>query len=199
MKNYFIIILALSFNSIFSQGVGINTTNPVSKLDVVGLDNDIPTLRIEPQVNPTGSTYGDLSVIGDKLYKYDSLRGKWLSIESSLYNFATSGNAQVRLEYTGDIEISGPIVPMDATIVSIAINADSGTRNKGIQLLINGVNVANNNESPNNDGLLNMNDFSYLNNNYNLDLKKGDSIMIRLENGTGRVRDVKVELILKWR
>ena len=88
---------------------------------------------------------------------------------------------------------------MDATIVSIAINADSGTRNKGIQLLINGVNVANNNESPNNDGLLNMNDFSYLNNNYNLDLKKGDSIMIRLENGTGRVRDVKVELILKWR
>lgn len=200
IKNYFIIItVLLSFNFLFSQGVGINTAHPSSKLDIKSTNTGMPTLQIDPQVNPSGVNDGDLSVIGDKLYLYYKERAKWLSVESSLYNFGENGNSELELEYSGDITRTGAIIPLDATIVSININAAGGTANKGIRLKINGITVPDDDLNPSTDGVLNMIGLTYANADYNLDINKGDILTVELENTTGTIEDIQIELILKWR
>ena len=200
MKQLYLIIF-LNFSFLLSvQSVGINTTEPKASLSISpSAGNNIPVLQLQPQNNPIGNADGELAIIGDKLYLYNSMRSKWLTAETSMYSFAEDGNAATRLEYTADVEQTGPIIPINATIVEINIRARNATVNKRIQLHINGIAVPNNDFFPNSDGALALdNNNEYYNGNYNLDINRGDILTVT-QTGGGVLQDVIVDVILKWR
>lgn len=199
MKLILNITLFLFVINIYGQRVGINTSNPQAKLDINAQPNGLPALQINPQSTPVGSVNGELTVIGDKLYLYSLNRKKWLSAETSMYSFAEDGNAETRLEYTGDVERTGPIIPIDATIVEINVRAANATVNKRIQLHINGIAVPNNDANPSIDGALALdNNSEFYTNTYNLNINRGDILTVT-QSGVGLLRDVTVDIILKWR
>jgi hypothetical protein len=184
--------------ALFAQ-VGIGTTDPSAQLDVVGTNTGIPTLALSTQTAPIGTQMGQLSVIGDKLYHYDATRGKWLSVESSTIAFGLEGNVDNQaLEFTGDVETTGPKMPFDGTVVYLSIQSSGGQSDKGFQIVKNGIDVPDN---PNTtiDGSINLVSGSYINTNYNLDFNAGDYFEIDVAAAGGNVNNVSFVMWVKWR
>ncbi len=184
--------------ALFAQ-VGIGTTDPSAQLDVAGTNTGIPTLALSTQTAPVGTQMGQLAIIGDKLYHFDAIRSKWLSVESSSIAFGLEGNVDNEaLEFSGDVEITGPKMPYDGTIVYISIQSSGGQSDKGFQIVKNGVDVPDN---PNStiDGFINLESGSYINTNYNLDFNAGDYFEIDAAAAGGSVNNVSFVMWVKWR
>lgn len=199
MKPSLFILLSFFVFSTYAQKVGINTSQPQAKLDINNQENGLPSLYLMPQTAPVGSSDGEFAVIGDRLYLYSASKGKWLSAETSLYSFAEDGVAATRLEYTGDVELTGPKIPINGTIVEINIRAEVASPLKRIQLVINGTPVPNNDTNPNIDGTLALDaNGEFFTNTYNLDINSGDILTVT-QGGAGTLVNVFVDIVIKWR
>ena len=190
------IIACLLVCNIHAQ-VGIGTTTPGAELDINAVNSGgIPPLELNPQTTPTGTASGQIAVIGNELYLYDASRTKWLSVASSTFNFGKEGNLNnTDLEYSGDIDNSGPSMAQNGTIVYITINSSGGSVTKGFTL--SRYNTAN--------FLISTHSFSLhsgelIVNNANIDFSKGDYFIVSVDNdGTGVVSDASMVIWTKWR
>ena len=199
LQSIFIITL---FTFKINAQIGIGVNQPTAALEVTSKDNGIAALRLTPQTNPLGTDTGQLSVIGERLYMFDKNRDKWLSIEYTTMEFGRLGqnSDNPSLEFAGDVQDSGPILPLDGTIVKVAMQARRNDTNKGVKILINDTPVSDNNVDSSKDGVLNFdNNLQFVSENYNVDFNAGDSIRLEIE-GTGTdVQDLCVVLFVKWR
>ena len=129
-RNLFFLTVFLFSNVLFAQ-VGIGADVPASELDIKGSATGAPTLKLTPQAVPTGTATGQLAVINDILYQFDLGRNSWLSVESTMLTFGLLGPANDEdLEYIGDVEDGGPIVPFNASVVYATANTSGGELNK---------------------------------------------------------------------
>lgn len=202
MKKFiYILIISSAFSQQALAQVGIHQENPTAALEIKGEDSGIPVLQLEPQSSPRGEELGQLAVIGDKMYLYDATRLKWLSLENTLINFGLAGPANNQeLEYVGDVEQSGPKMPYDGTIVHVSMNASGGNATKTVRLYKNNVAVPNNDANPEIDGVLALEDYNFINANYNLDFNAGDAFRMVVGAGGGpSVEDLSVVFWIKWR
>lgn len=197
MKNLTLLLIVFSVLNLQAQ-VGIGETNPQAQLHIKSPDNGLPALCLEPQTAPVGTNTGQIAVIGDNLYMFDGTRNKWLSVEATKYSFGLEdGSDNQSLEYMGDIENSGPLMPKNGTIVYIAMNSSGGEPNKGVQLQVGGVDVPDNTD-PNIDGLINLNLGTYINNSYNLDVAQNQEIRVDVSGIGTNVNDLSADLWIKW-
>lgn len=191
-------ILVLIIGTQFTQAqVGIGTSSPSAELEIVGSDTGIPVLELTPQSAPTGNTTGQLAVIGDLLYMYDDTRGKWLSVESTTFQFGKNGNTNSQnLEFGGAMVSgsSGPLMPFDGTIVAITANSSGGTSTKEFQVRVR--NGTTNISSTS----FNLSSNIYNNSSLNIDFSAGDYITTRArDNSDGNVSNPGIVVWIKWR
>ena len=169
--------------------VGNGTTNPTAELEIVTTNAGIPALELNPQNAPAGTAMGQFAVIGDQLYMYDATRVKWLSTETTALNFGWAGSADNQvLWFGGDIELTGPIMPFDGTIVYVSINSSEGNTTKRMDLQINGANVGNSG-NPTLDGRINLVGGSFNYSSFNIDFGAGDYITINAASNGAAVDD----------
>lgn len=197
---YIITLLVVAVSSVLEAQVGINQEDPTAALEIKGGASGRPLLQLEPQSTPRGLEFGQLAIIDDKMYLFDENRTKWLSLENTLINYGLAGNSDGQeLEYVGDVEQSGPKMPFDGTIVHVTMNASSGNDSKSVQLYKNNVVVPNNDINTEVDGVLTLQDFSFINANYNLDFEAGDAFRMVVSASGNPVRDLSVVFWIKWR
>tara|TARA_R100001369_G_scaffold92771_1_gene139731 strand:- start:5097 stop:5558 length:462 start_codon:yes stop_codon:yes gene_type:complete len=131
---YFLGLLTFSVQMSFSQ-VGIGTVTPSAELEIETSSGDIPALKLNPQTNPIGNEMGQLAVIGDKLYMYDDVRAKYLSVETTALQFAKDGTADNDpLRFGGDVKDngSGAKMPFNGTIVYCTIQSSGEKKTKNL-------------------------------------------------------------------
>ena len=185
----------------FSQ-VGIGTVTPSAELEIETSSGDIPALKLNPQTNPIGNEMGQLAVIGDKLYMYDDVRAKYLSVETTALQFAKDGTADNDpLRFGGDVKDngSGAKMPFNGTIVYCTIQSSGGKEDKEFDIKINGIDVGNNTEDPTLDGKIQLNEGSFLYTSFNIDFDAGDFIAMEVRNEGLNVQDPAAIIWVKWR
>lgn len=188
---YLITLIFFCTNIIYSQ-VGIGTTTPSAELEIVGSDTGIPVLKLNPQSSPIGSETGQIAIIGDLLYMYDSTRSKWLSIESTALQFGTNGNGDNEyMRLGGDVRDSGSgaKMPYDGTITAITIEASGGEPAKEFDLHINGIS--------NKTSTLVAGEF--IENTTNINFSSGDYIHMFISANGGNVANPAAIIWVKWR
>ena len=201
MKNtlFFLLVSVLTVTA-FAQ-VGIGTPTPSAELDIITTNTGIPALELNPQTDPVGSQTGQLAVIGDKLYMYDGTRGKWLSVESTPLQYGRNGtNIDTdRLRFGGDIRnaSSGAKMPLNGTIVYIAVQTAGGDADKEFDLEINGTDVGDS-VDPTIDGRFELVGGSFYSSEYNIDFDAGDFISIQAR-GADDVEHPAAIIWVKWR
>ncbi len=141
MKDIALMLLscAVWINFSYAQ-VGIGTRNPTSQLEIATTNTGIPAIEINPQSTPLGTSEGQLAVMGDvtngyKLYMYDDVRGKWLSVETSTLTLGRNSNqdnTNLRATANQGNTRSGYLMPFDGTIVHVTAksNDNSGAQAK---------------------------------------------------------------------
>jgi len=178
---------------LFGQ-IGIGTSNPNSALDIQSTSDSMPALELNPQSAPVGTAMGQISVINDQLFLYDETRSKWLSVESTTFNFGDEGNVNNgNLEYAGDIRRSGPRMPARGTIVYVTMNSNGGNQSKGVFIDItdsSGIVTSH---------LFELVDGSLVLDNLNIDIEATDFLQIRAQAGGGPVNSLSVSVWLKQR
>jgi hypothetical protein len=199
---YFSLFIFTLFSLVSYSQVGIGTTSPSAELEIASSDSGIPALELNAQSSPIGTITGQIAVIGDKLFMYDDTRAKWLSVETAILNFGYSGSANSQVLYYGGVELTGPVMPLDGTIVYVTANSSGGRSTKKFDLKINGTNVGNDDSDPTLDGRFKLasNTFSY--SDYNIDFNAGDYISVKSRNnnnGVVSVDDPIVVIWVKWR
>lgn len=177
--------------------VGIGTTTPNSALEIKTSSDDLPALELNPQTAPQGTVTGQISIIGDKLFMFDADRGKWLSVESTSFNFGLdSWTGDNYLEYAGDINDSGPAMPFAGTIVYATINTTDGDPNHtgSIQIFdeAGGATVV----AQENFALVQG---SRIYKNLNLDFEAGQIIRVYIDPTNWGVENPSLVLWIKWR
>ncbi len=201
MKTLLILLLLISIN--LTAQVGLGTLEPTASLEITTEPSGIPALRLVPQEDPMGSETGQMAVIGDKLFLFDAVRDKWLSVEKTIFEFGRlgSGSAPAEVEFAGGDLQNGPRLPFNATITGISLNATKDTNSRDVYLLINGVRLLNNDIDPSKDGVFNLNSSTliYKNTMYNVDIKAGDMISFQVDNTVNDVENLIITLDIKWR
>lgn len=204
-KIFTVLLLCMCFYYSFSQ-VGIGTTTPTAELEIQTSDVgnpvlDIPALEINPQTSnvPTGSTTGQISVIGDKLYMYDGTRMKWLSIETTKLQFGRPGNRTNEvLRYVGNFanQNSSSLMPFDGTIVYITARARGGLANKDFS-----VEIRNGNAIVGTATTYSLASSEFTDTTVNTNFSAGDYIISRILNTptSANVQDLIVTIWVKWR
>ena len=193
-----LLAIVLSFGFLKAQ-VGIGTLTPSAELEVEGTNTGIPALELNPQTAPVGSATGQLAVIGDKLYMYDNTRGKWLSTETTALNYGYAGSTDNQvLWFGGDVDLSGPIMPYDGTIVYVTVNSSGGNVTKRFHLQLNGSNIGNN-VDPTLDARFELTAGTFSYSDYNIDFNAGDYITILAANTGLPVDDPAAIIWVKWR
>lgn len=122
--------LLVFITSISYAQVGIGTTTPTSELEIETTNTGIPALELNPQSAPVGSADGQISVIGDKIYMYDDMRSKWLSVSTLSFDFGRSGDVGTQnLRSQGNITSAntGTLMPYNGTIIAITANSNTGS------------------------------------------------------------------------
>ncbi len=198
MKNILVLGFVLFFTASMMSQVGIGTLTPTAELEINTTNTGIPALELTPQTNPTGNITGQLAVIGDLLYMYDSVRVKWLSVDSTPLQFGQNGNQDnTRISFGGNLRNNNSGAPMafDGTIIAIAITSN-GTLNKAINLRINGTNVADSID-PTLDGQIVLASGSFSSTTYNLDFNAGDYLSMHISSADG-LGDINAPSAIIW-
>ena len=206
IKTCIVFFLFLGISNLYAQ-VGIGTVLPTAELEIEGTNTGLPALELNPQSAPTGTTTGQLSVIGDKLFMYDGTRLKWLSVESTAlqYGYAEACDNQ-ELFFGGDIGLdltteglTGAKMPFDGTIVYMTIESSGGLATKSFEIVVNGTAVPNNNSDATLDGRINLTANTFTRTTYNIDFDAGDYIAIKARNAGAAVNDPAAIIWVKWR
>lgn len=192
----FIIIFILSISGLHAQ-VGIGTSTPNSALEIRSVSDDLPALELNPQTAPQGTVTGQLAVIGDKLFLFDDVRDKWLTVESTVFNFGKdSWAADDYLEYAGDIDDSGPQMPFAGTIVYATINTTDGDPSH-----TGSIRVFNGPDDPAIAGQepLVLNQGSRVYKEVDMDFEAGQTLRVYIDPSGWGVENPSVVLWIKWR
>lgn len=198
MNKVTLIVFLLCCSTLIAQ-VGVGTTDPSAQLDIVTTNTGIPALELNPQSSPSGSVTGQLAVIDDLLYMFDAVRGKWLSVESTAFQFGKNGDGDNELlEFAGDVDESGPKMPFNGTIVYMSIQAIGGNTSKSFDLQINGSDVGNSNYQSI-DGRINLSSSAFVRTSYNIDFDEGDVITLEVRSNGSDVEDATAVIWVKWR
>lgn len=188
-------LLAAIVSVAMNAQVGIGTTTPTAKLEIDASADAIPALEIVPQATtPTGTSDGQICILENSLYVYDSSRSKWLSSETMVLSWGGSGNFDDRyLETNGNFSATGGIkIPKNATIVAITAQATTGGNpTKGFEIRKNNPSVT-------------VNTFSLVANTYNnktsnIDINADDFLRVFATNAGSDVTSPTVTLWIKWR
>lgn len=189
-------------NATYSQ-VGIGTTDPTAELEIETTSSGIPALEINPQTTPTGTANGQITVINNKLYMFDTSRGvlsalgKWLSVETTTLPYARGGNNRNNqvLRFGGVVsnQNSGALMPFDGTIVvgSARISGGDATKQFSIEVR-NGATVVSTTN-------FNLTASEYTDTTLNIDFSAGDYIIARISNVGTTVNNPNLILWVKWR
>jgi len=137
-------------------------------------------------------------VIGNCLYLFDSGRGKWLSVESSTFNFGKDTWAgDDYLEYAGDIDESGPQMPRNGTVVYATFNTTNGdpTHSGAIKI----IDTTSDPEIEVSSTPMVLEEGTRVYDNLNIDFDAGDKIRIYIDPSAWGVENPSVVLWIKWR
>ncbi len=200
-KIAYLTALLLCAHCNLSAQVGIGTDIPTAELEIQTTNTGIPALELNAQTAPTGTAMGQISLIGDRLYMFDGIRNKWLSLESTALQFARNGDADNEiLRFGGDARDnnSGPLMPFDGTIVYITVQSSGGVTNKQFDLKINGTDVGNS-ATASLDGRFQLSGGSFSYTDYNIDFDAGDYINLEVRNNGSDVEDPVAVIWVKWR
>lgn len=198
-KIYLLFTCAAIFSQVIFSQVGVGTVMPTAELEVETTNTGLPALELNPQTSPTGSTNGQIAVIGDKLFMYDVARGKWLSMESSALAFGRNGNIDNTVLKSAGNNANGNssyLMPFDGTIVYVTVksNMSNGAQNKQFQVRVRKgtTNVTTTNVTTS------ASEFSSTT--FDVDFSAGDYIDIRINNdGNGNVNNPTAMIWVKWR
>ncbi len=183
-------------NSSFRIGnLGIGTVNPTAKLEIDATAENIPALEIVPRATaPTGTANGQIAVIDNSLYMFDTSRNKWLSMETMPFPFGRDGGTSDRYLDFANIQNNsdtGAKMPYDGTIVAITVESSGGNSTKGFEIRKNGTatslfsfNLASN---------------AYLNSMTNIDFNAGDYLNVYVVSAGSNVTRPTAILFIKWR
>ena len=196
------IILAFLAMSHLSAQVGFGTANPTAMVEIATEPMGFPALCLKPQTAPSGTENGQIAVIGDKLYMFDSVRSKWLSVEQTTLEFGRlgSGSDPKEIEFGGGDIQGGAKMPMDGTIVCLGMSATKDN-SRNINLYINETAVPNDNVNLEVDGVSNLDQttLKFLNEGFNIDFESGDVIRFEVDNGVNDIENLVVVAYVKWR
>ena len=196
-------LLCLNVTGLWSQ-VGIGTTDPSAELEIETTNTGIPALQLNPQSAPSGDAEGQLAVIGDatngyKLYMYDDVRNKWLSVEVSVLPFGRNGNSDnTPMKTAGNVTNNrvGYRMPFNGTIIHATVrsNDNSGAQTKQFDIQVRTGN-ANVSSTP-----ITTAAAEATNTALNVDFSAGNYVNVRINNdGNGNVNNPVVTLWVKWR
>lgn len=188
------VFLFVTFTTLVQVGVG--TTNPVGKLTVDASADTTAALQLVPQATPTTNlSAGQIAVIGDKAYMYDTTRMKWLSLETVAISFGRNNSAtNNNLLHGGNMNsnASGPLLPFDGTIVAITAKGSAGD-DTDVQLRTR------DNLNTNVDETFTLNALESNDTATNFDFDAGDYITIRARDNTTTTENLVVTVFVKWR
>ena len=192
-----VIIFSLLCSNALAQ-VGIGTTNPNAALEIQSTSDAIPVLELNPQTAPVGTATGQLSVIDDKLYLYDATRTKWLSVESSTFNFGKEGYQEDEyLEYAGDITANGPQLPANGTLVYATFNSSAGVPNHTGAIEI--IDTSTTPDTVISSTPIQLSGGNIVYDNLNVDFNTNHIIRVYIDPDTTGVENPTVVLWVKWR
>ncbi len=197
MKKATYLIALLCFNYYGFTQVGIGTTNPSAELEIQTTNAGIPALELNNQTAPIGTTTGQLSLIGDKLYMYDATRSKWLSLETIALQYARNGNFDnSRLFFGGNLQNanSGAMMPLNGTIIGVSAISAGGNTSKQFQ-----VRIRNGNTNQPGTFTFNLVNRQYISTTDNADFNAGDYINVHVQSAGSNVSNPAVILWIKWR
>lgn len=157
------------------------------------------TAALELIAQPTPTTNlanGQLTVIGNTLYRYDGSRSKWLSIESTAIQFGRNNSSDDHTLQYGDTIVSAnseALMPLNGTIVAISAMGSSGD-DTDINVRVRDASNANSiNETFALSGL------RYIDNAANFDFDAGDYITVRARDAATTTENLTVIFWVKWR
>ena len=200
MKKRLFTLLAIVSMYISVAQVGIGTTNPTSELEIATTDTGLPALELNPQTAPTGTTTGQLAVIGNKLFMFDATRGKWLSVAETAIQFARDGNVNTQtLRFGGDMVNGGlgPLMPRNGTIVAITATTFSNST-KSFELRVRNYNPGTGATTTTQSHTFSLTNFEHVDQSLNIDFNANHFITVRGSAG-GNAQDPAIMIWVKWR
>lgn len=187
-----------SHSSFRIGNLGIGTVNPTAKLEIDASAENIPSLEIVPHITaPAGTANGQIAVIDNSLYMYDTGRNKWLSVETLPFPFGVNGNANNTYAHyaTASDQNSGAKMPFNGTIIAITAQSSGGLANKGFEIRKNGTTTS--------LFSFNLSSKTYLNTTTNIDFNAGDFLNVYVVNDGGGPANAAANpatiLFIKWR
>lgn len=202
MKNFYKGLLGcallLSSSAIFAQ-VGIGTVNPNAQLTIDSGTTDLAPIELTPMAAAPGTSLngGQMVVINNELYLYDTTRSHFLSVSTSQLAFTRNGNADdTNLYFGGRItnQNSGAVMPFDGTIVHVSGISAGGSATKEFELRVRSGGATINNQT------INLAANAYNDTTTDIDFSAGDVIVMRvIDDGTGTVNNPAFTVWVKWR
>lgn len=182
--------------------VGINTDTPSAELDIATTDTGLPGLRLAPQLNPTGSTAGQIAVIGStarRPFLYDPVRSKWLGLQLTGWQFnqgttRSSDGSTVRYGGNQESTTAGPLMPRPGTVVYVTAKAVNGNQTKQFNIIFkNSSDVIVASQS------ITLTGGEAVLDNLNTDFPAGSYMILEADAAGTAVTDVSLVVWTKWR
>ena len=124
-------------------------------------------------------------------YQYDSSRSKWLSVDTTVFQYGSNGSVEnVNIRFNQMVNsVSGPLMPRNGTVVSVTGFQDGGNATKAFEIHEDGVDI-----------------FSYaliastlIDNNVNADFSSGTTLNVFISSAGGAVTDPTACVTVRWR
>jgi len=202
LKNLFLFLPLCFAALITSAQVGINTADPTAELHIAATDVGPAALRLEPQLNPTGTESGQIAIIGTtarRPYLYDPVRSKWLGLQLTGWQFnqgltRSSDGGTIRYGGNQESNTAGPLMPRPGTVVYVSARATTGNLNKEFSIVFK--NAA--------DAVVATQSITLVNgqavvSDVNLDFPAGSYMIVTASADGAESRDVSFVVWTKWR
>jgi len=127
--------------------IGTTTTAPAAILTLASTTRGFaPPRMTNAQILLIASPFDGLKAysLDDHFeYQYDASRAKWLSVDTTTYQFGSNGstdNTELNFNSTQN-STSGVLIPRDGTVISVTGMQNSGNTTKGFEVRANGISI----------------------------------------------------------